>query len=903
VVLFALLIVGCRATMKPIEDDLNGQQPEINNDPTPPPKINGDNISVSDEVSKDTFRAVWVASVLNLDFPSRRDLSVDALKREIDSIVSRTAVLGLNAVILQIRPTGDALYESDIFPWSHWLSGTQGEGIPGFDPLVYWIEACRDKDIELHAWLNPYRIIHTSTNSSDPNTLSTDNPVYINPDLAVGWSNPDGHKGLFLDPGLPEARQLILDGIAEIIIKYDVDGIHIDDYFYPGMDFNDSASFDRYGNGMELADWRRENVNALIRGIQTTIRELNVELGKNVRWGISPTAIWKNESSDPFGVPTTRGQETYHELYADTRKWVTEGWVDYICPQIYWYIGFERTDFKPIFDWWVDLCRDLEIDLYIGHAAYREQQDDQSPHWRGEIIRQLEMTENSDVVKGNVFYRFYSLKGSLGNDIRLFFKAADGIPERLPVMIMDALSVGMPERDTSVTASAGSSVGHTIIGTSIPDIPLFLNEKEVTNRTIEGFFSVFVPLEPGENEFTFTQDGQDDVTRIITRKTPGGGSGDTVPAVTVTQITTPRYATVNSDEAWLFPDNTSVGGSDQMLVLGQRDRVLAESSNNFVKLSCGMWVSRNTVSINNVTTLTENVLTNGIYHTSRDYDKLIWQSEVFPAVSAKFDGSVLILNFGMHTEVPPLELPADLSETVFSGYSSGVTNNIPFYRFTVRDDVKFEGYYALYEDGEFQFHLKKRKTLALGELPLAGITIMLDPGHGGDHPGALGPMGRELPEKQLNLTNSLKLADRLKELGAEVVLTRETDIELSLQARVNMAWQHKPDLFLSLHINSVTEITNAENIRGFTVWHRNPNSINLSLAILDIMHYINPDTTRQPILNQANFFVCRPTFTPAVLLEAGFIINIDDFAWLINPEHQDAMADATVQAILKYFSG
>ena len=902
--LLGILLVGCH----PVEDE---PQEEIES--PPPSEIeNEDPALIEDddeeffeiiEIVEDDFRAVWVASVLNLDFPTRQGQNAETLKREIDAIIDRTAELGLNAIIFQVRPTGDSFYKSDIFPWSHWLSGTQGKGILDFDPLEYWIDACHAKDIELHAWLNPYRIIHTVTNSSDPNTLSPDNPVYKNPELAVGWTSQNGRKGLFLDPGLPEARQLIIDGIVELIDNYDVDGIHIDDYFYPGTNFDDSASFEQYGNGMDLADWRRENVNTLIKEIQATIRNFNDLHDKDIRWGISPSAIWKNNSADPLGVPIPSTFESYHLLYADTRQWVLEEWVDYMCPQIYWYIGFPTASFELILDWWENLCRDTNVDLYIGHAAYRENEKDQPPYWEGEMIRQLEMTEESDVVKGNVFYRFHSLKGALGNTIRDFFREEEETDERKPVMILDTLSVGMPERDIVFSSTAANAPGYNIVGTSVPGVPLYLNGEEVTNRTIEGFFFVHVPLVSGVNEFTFSQAGQEDVIRKITRNAPSGGGGSGSTAVTTTQVTTSRYATVTSDEAWLFPSHTTTGGSDLMLERGQRDRVIAESSNNFVKLSCGMWVSKNHVSLRNESDFIENVLQNGVYRNGPNFDMLVWRSDEFPAVHAVYDGDELTLNFGMQKEVPSLDLPSVLSQTIFSSYSSGINDGVPYYTFTIRSDVNFEGYHMEYVNGEVRFMLKKRKPLARGSMPLAGISIVLDPGHGGEHSGAVGPLGSAMPEKVLNLTNTILLAERLRELGADVHLTRETDVTLELQERVNISRRLRPDLFLSLHINSVAETTNAENVRGFTVWYRNANSINMSETILDVMYDIIPHTNRHRNINQANLFVCRPTWTPSVLLEAGFIINIEDFVWLIDPVQQEKMADATAQAVLEYFAG
>jgi N-acetylmuramoyl-L-alanine amidase len=412
---------------------------------------------------------------------------------------------------------------------------------------------------------------------------------------------------------------------------------------------------------------------------------------------------------------------------------------------------------------------------------------------------------------------------------------------------------------------------------------------------------VYAPLETGANVFTFSQEGQEDVTRRITRNPPGSGGGSSTPTPTVTRVTAPRYATINSDAAWVFPRSTSTGGSDWMMARGQRDRVIAESSNGFVQLSCGMWIGQGSVTLRTESAPIENVFRNGVYRTGADYDIIAWRSDVFAAVYPVFDGRVLTVNFGMHTEAPPLSLPADLSETIFESVSSGRSGDTPYYAFTIREGVRFEGYHTDYEDGEFRLHLKKRKTLASGDMPLAGISIMLDPGHGGDSYGAIGPLGSAMAEKDLNLINSHKLAERLTALGATVHLTRSTDVDVSVQGRVDMSRLIKPDLFISLHVNSVAETRNPVTARGFTVWYRNHNSVGISQTFLDIMYYINPGTTRHRNINQANFFVCRPQWAPHVLLEASFIINLDDFVWLIDPVMQDRMADATVEAILDYF--
>ena len=885
-----------------VEPQVSENQPAF---PAQPPEQNKpDNTDISEsivEITTGEFRAVWVATVSNLDFPTQQNLSITAMKREIDAIVDYTADLGLNAIIFQVRPAGDSFYQSDIFPWSQWLTGTQGRGIPDFDPLAYWIEACHAKGLELHAWLNPYRIIHTISNSSDPDTLAPDNPVRLRPELAVGWRDSGGNKGLFLDPGLPEARELVIAGVAEIVANYDVDGIHIDDYFYPGTDFNDEASFNKYGGGMELADWRRENVNLLIKGIGDTIHKINEELGKNVRWGVSPTAIWMNGSSDPSGVPTTSGQESYKAMYADTRRWVMEEWVEYICPQIYWYIGFDIADFESVFDWWVQLCADYNVDLYIGHAAYREAQNDQPPHWSGEMTRQLEMAASSDIVKGSVFYRFQFLKGDVGDSIRDFYSIKDGVPTHPPSIDIDTLSVGTPLQDTAVTAASGAAVGYRIMGTSDPGKPLYINGAEVTGRSVEGFFSVFVLLDSGDNTYTFTQEGQDDVTRTITRSAPTSTTTPT-DAATISPVTDTVYAKVITDTAWVFPANSASGGSDWLLTRDQTDRVIATSSNGYVKLSCGMWISRSDVSLTPEGDSIENVLTGGVYHSGMDYDMITWRSDVFAAVCSGYDGKVLTVKFGLHTQAPPLVLPDDLSETIFENIQSGKAGDAPFYAFTIRDDVKYEGCYTEYVDGEFRLYLKKRKTTAEGDKPLTGITIVLDPGHGGEEYGAVGPMGRFLPEKELNLINSRALAELLIDLGATVYITRYSDVDKTLQERVDYSLRINPDLFISLHVNSIAETTDATNIHGLTVWYRNPGSVEFAEILLDNMYYVNPMTNRNRIINQANYFVCRPQWSPTVLIEASFIVNVSDFVWLIDPTQQDKMANAAVDAILEYFS-
>ena len=363
--------------------------------------------------TEDSMRGLWVTTVINLDWPSRSGLSVAQMIAEADRILDRAAEIGINAIFLQVRPAGDAIYRSNIFPWSKYLTGTQGVAPAGnWDPLQHWIDGAHRRGMELHAWINPYRVTHATSNITNVNQLAPNNPARLNPGLARVHG-----RALYLDPGLPQTRRLIIDGIIELITNYNVDGIHFDDYFYPGRDFNDAATFAARGGAWNnIHDWRRAQVNALIRDTQAAIRETRPE----VRFGVSPFAIWQNRSpAQPHGSDT-RGFESFHQIYSDSRRWVNEGWVDYIVPQIYWRIGFEIADFTTVLHWWRDVVDGTDVDLYIGMAAWRDARLEAG--WQNEIWRQLLYTNRYADVDGHIFFRSEYVMGRVGNHIQYFYQ-------------------------------------------------------------------------------------------------------------------------------------------------------------------------------------------------------------------------------------------------------------------------------------------------------------------------------------------------------------------------------------------------------------------------------------------------------------------------------------------------
>lgn len=344
-------------------------------------------------------RGVWVSTVANLDYPTAPSVDSEALKAQADKIISDCIDLGFNAVFLQVRPGGDAFYKSELYPWSMYLTGTQGTAPDNdFDPLAYWCEIAHNHGIELHAWINPYRVA-TSENIS----LSGNNIAVIHPEWTVKCGG-----GIYLDPGIPQVREYVINGAAEIAEKYDVDGIHLDDYFYPSKDFSDNDSYSLYGNSMALADWRRNNTYLLIKNMGEELHKKN----KNIRFGVSPCGIWANAGNMKNGS-ATNGKSAYFDMYADTLRWARENIIDYIAPQIYWYNGYAPADYAVLAEWWSGSLADCKTDLYIGLADYRmdEYSLDKSSPWYGgaEIVRQMQSNFENANIDGEIHFRYGSI--------------------------------------------------------------------------------------------------------------------------------------------------------------------------------------------------------------------------------------------------------------------------------------------------------------------------------------------------------------------------------------------------------------------------------------------------------------------------------------------------------------
>jgi uncharacterized lipoprotein YddW (UPF0748 family) len=341
------------------------------------------------------FRGVWVATVDNIDFPSIKYLSTDRQKAEFISLLDMNRRNGMNAVVVQIRPAADALYPSQYEPWSEWLTGTQGKPpAPYYDPLEFMITEAHKRGMEFHAWMNPYRAVFNIEKSSIAPTHITK----IHPEWFLNYG---GKK--YFDPGNKEVQQFVNNVVKDVVSRYNIDAIHFDDYFYPyriaGKELSDTASFRKYGNGMDKEAWRRSNVDSIILLLGKTIKKEN----PFCKFGISPFGVWRNIAKDPEGSNTKAGQTNYDDLYADILLWLRMKWIDYVVPQLYWEFGQKLVGYEVLIDWWAK--HGYGRQLYIGQGIYRSMES-KSYAWKNvnELPNQIKRLREYPQVQGSIFF-------------------------------------------------------------------------------------------------------------------------------------------------------------------------------------------------------------------------------------------------------------------------------------------------------------------------------------------------------------------------------------------------------------------------------------------------------------------------------------------------------------------
>jgi len=349
------------------------------------------------------FRAAWIATVANIDFPTRKTLTVEEQRAELLRALELAESLKLNAVVFQVRPQCDALYKSDIEPWSEFLTGEMGRAQP-FDPLAFIVAEAHKRGILVHAWFNPYRALHPSATTVSANHISKRRP-----DLVRKYGN-----FLWLDPSDREVQRHSLNVIRDVVRRYDIDGVHFDDYFYPypetdaggaRIEFPDEDNWRKYknqGGRLSRDDWRRKNVDDFIESVGREIKRVR----PGVLYGVSPFGIWQ-----PLPEKGITGLNAYAELYADARKWLRDGTVDYLAPQLYWETARKNQSFPVLLDWWKSQ-NTKGRHIWVGIAPYRI---GSNPNFTAEeIANQISLTKNSPQTLGAIHFSFKSLGNDLG---------------------------------------------------------------------------------------------------------------------------------------------------------------------------------------------------------------------------------------------------------------------------------------------------------------------------------------------------------------------------------------------------------------------------------------------------------------------------------------------------------
>jgi len=400
---FALLVVSC-----------SSEPPKSLVTPLTP--VTKQPLPIQPEQQHQPVRGVWLATVSRLDWPPVSSVNLsnaenrvkqqqNALTQKLDKLKS----LGINTVFFQVKPDGTALWSSRILPWSDMLTGKIGED-PGYDPLQFMLDEAHKRGMKVHAWFNPYRV---SVNTKPSTVTELNRTLTLHPAsvfvLHRDWIRTASDR-FVLDPGIPEARDWITSIVAEVVARYPVDGVQFDDYFYaetPGSTLNDSQTYKRYGQGFaSKADWRRHNTQTLIEQVSHTIKQLN----PNVEFGVSPAGVWRNLSHDPAGSDT-RGAAAYDEAYADTRRWVQQGLLDYIAPQLYWPFSRQAARYDVLAKWWAEVVKPTNTRLYIGIALYKVGEPSKNePDWtiKGgvpELKNQIDLNESVPQINGTILFR------------------------------------------------------------------------------------------------------------------------------------------------------------------------------------------------------------------------------------------------------------------------------------------------------------------------------------------------------------------------------------------------------------------------------------------------------------------------------------------------------------------
>ena len=936
-------------------------------------------------------RGVWIASTYNIDYPSRTDLSADELKAELDSILDTCTEVGLNTIFFQVRPTADALYDSDIFPVSSVLN-TGGELV--FDPLDYLVKEAHRRNIYVHAWVNPLRV---TMSSHDIDALPEMSPARKNPDWVVPYE--DGK--LYFNAGIPEVWQLVADGVEEIVRKYDVDGIVFDDYFYPypvydengtRVEFDDAEEYEKYGTGYDnIGDWRRDNINKMVKLCYETVHATDPECV----FGISPFGVWQNNDGTNGGSDTA-SFEAYESLYCDATAWIDGGYIDYICPQIYWTFDTSSSPYDTILRWWNTVLDGSDVKLYVAHASYRYEEGEwDSPE--GQLTEQITFARSEKYYRGSICYGYDEIKRNIRG-------AADDLlaAYKNEIIYTDIVSSGAEVTVSSpVSGSVMTSEKTYIVGQSDPYYPLTVNGEKV-GRTKSGYFSLYVTLKKGKNVFVFEQNGKTYEYTLTYSTDTGYVTPQSEQTIIDSLAIIGAYPTtsVATPEETLWVSCVAPYGSSVSVNLGGNVTALPAleyptqtwNANGYVGVIYGASITLPTAAEGEILdcgdlkytayhahgTMTAdgaNVRVLGkdamiavrakvdyanlkITENSSYYNDYTVQSEGMTDYAVSLLGGYYRLRMGGFIsideaeetdELPSRTLAEIKSVTVTSGEDEthitlACPDNLPYngcveegrfvvtfynadaetapearmaenplfksctvvrlgdkvrYSFELYDTANFYGFDLYYTDDTIVVTLRNPVMLDFDSAtPLEGLRIVLDAGHGGYDNGAPGAkVGAN--EKDLNLSIVLAAAEKLRALGAEVILSRSDDTAVSLNERMELLEQLEPDLCVSIHQNSMDYSADITRIRGtLALW-----CMDGGLLLSDTVGRAMADSLGRNYRGNAYqaLALCRNPKFPAALIETGFITSVEEYEQIAAVGGIEAAAEGVANGILDYY--
>ena len=837
------------------------------------------------------MRGVWVSSVYNLDFPSAPGLSAEEITSQADLIISKANACGLTDIFLQVRPSSDALYKSEIFPSSAYVCNTQGDAFPDdIDILEYFINKSAEYGIKVHAWINPYRITRGSFTTKEEAlaSLSPANPAHKLTQYVV--FNSDGN--LYFDPSSAEVRALICNGIREIASNYNVAGIHFDDYFYPSADFDDTESYNANKlDGEDIHSFRVRQVDSLIYEAYECVKSIR----EDCLFGVSPFGVWANKSNNEDGSETNSSQ-SYYDHYADTLKWVKDEKLDYIMPQLYWNIGNAEADYKVLLDWWNDAVSDTDVKLYTGLAAYRITEN-QLGYTADEISSQISLNTSADNCSGFCIFRF----GSINESLIPVLSAFAGSNEIYIAVEADNFQTELPRFHFYGQAHGA----------------LLLNNHPVETSE-SGYFSISKPLVYGNNSFTFSYGNSARQINIYRNYTPHQSpakydivkyyDGETITAsfsayktnVSFYGYFSPAdimheyfgdktyFVEILKNDANVYRNPTTDEGSVVCLQAGSLWKASAEKG-EFIYLEDLGWTKWDNCKIMD-NSLKLNGRIRSVYAADDSTVRFEYSGKVFPAITESENG--YSLHFSGCTELP--ELPDMIKNGSLTINSSGMV-----YTFTPIINTDISGYYIDIGNGYSDIVFVPKKISDDMDTPLSGFSFLLDAGHGGSDCGALS-CSPEIAEKDVNLDYALLLGEKLSSLGADVEYTRMNDDSVSLDKRYEMAVS-SGRIFISLHCDSLPHSSTVDNPIGISLHANSRHSADLASFIGP--YFESNNITVNYVDDKSNLYMTKSRNTYSLLIENQFVSSPDSFELLTNDEYMNNFTDLLCTALCNFFAG